>query len=208
MHIALGKGNRHPRFFESVINRNVQIMQHRPPVINAVDIYPQFKVQTVVTKAFEDGIRSRFGENTRIFAGGLHKQFGGQLGIGPVSDSHRYPNTDIFVRKRPVDQPADNKLFVGDDQFLAVPVDDRRCPDADALHSSADVANGDRITDSEGSLEQHDQAADKVCHNFLQPETDADTQSRYQPLQISPFETDRIESNNDADCRYRVSADA
>ena len=47
MHIALGEGNRHPRFFEGVVDCNVQFMQHWPPFVNAVNIYPQTKFVTI-----------------------------------------------------------------------------------------------------------------------------------------------------------------
>jgi hypothetical protein len=33
---------------------------------------------------------------------------------------------------------------------------------------------------------------DKVCHNFLQAETEADAQRRNQPLQIGPFNSERM----------------
>ena len=106
-------------------------------------------------------------ERTRgFFRAACKEQFFGQFGIGAVNDSNRYPNPDIFIRKRPVDQAADNKLFIGDDQLLAIPVDDSRRPDTDLRYGSVDIADGDRITDDERPLEQDDQSADKSLPQF------------------------------------------
>ena len=60
MNVALRKCNRHPGCFECVVNRDVHCMQHLPPVVDAVDIYPQFKVETAFAESLEDRIRRGF----------------------------------------------------------------------------------------------------------------------------------------------------
>jgi hypothetical protein len=207
MHIALRERNGNACLAEFVVNDLVEFVQHRYPVIDAVDKDPQFEIKAVVTKTEKYGLRLRVFEDQWIGSGGLEHQFLGQDGVRTVSDPDWNPYPDNVVRKGPVDQAAGNEFLVGYDEFLAIPIQDGCGPNSNAGDGSADISNGDGITDSKRTLKKDDQAADEIGNDLLQSKAYADAQSGNQPLDTRPFDADGRKYNHNPDGCYHVVED-
>ena len=142
-------------------------MQHRYPVVNTVDKDPQFEIEAVVTEAKKYGARLRVFDYQRAGFSGLEQQLFSQFGIGSIGDADGNFNPEDIIGQRPVDQPAGDKLFVGHNQFFAVPIHNGGGPDLNAGDGSADIRDGDGISDSKRSFEKNDQTANEVGDDLL-----------------------------------------
>ena len=99
VHITLREGNRDAGPAEFLVNRLVQFVQHRQPIIDAVDEDPQFEIQAVIAKAEKYGLRFRILEDQRIGVSGLAQQFFRQQGIGTIGNADGNADADDIVRK-------------------------------------------------------------------------------------------------------------
>ena len=97
MHIALGEGNSDTRLAEFAVDSLIQLVQHRYPVIDAMDENPQFEIEAVVAKPQENSLRFRSAENQSVGFSGPEQQFLGQQGIGPIGDADGNFNSDNFI---------------------------------------------------------------------------------------------------------------
>jgi molybdate transport system ATP-binding protein len=66
------------------------------------------------------------------------------------------------------------------------------------------VTHRDDVAHTDRSFKQDDQPADEVGYNFLQAETDTDTQRRHQPLQLRPVKTQPGQCNQDAGAKNDI----
>jgi len=69
---------------------------------------------------------------------------------------------------------------------------------------SADISDGNRVTDSKWSFEENDNTADEIGDNLLQPEADADSQGGNQPLDILPLNADDRKSDDNPNGGDRI----
>ncbi len=108
----------------------------------------------------------------------------GELYIGAIRDADRDHDSSDRVRQRPVDNLLGDERLVRDDDFLAVPVGNRCCSNPDPGNGSRQLTDGDSVANANGSLEQNYETGYEVRDNFLQTETQADTERRHQPLDL------------------------
>ena len=97
MHIALRKGNSDTRLAEFTVDSLIQLVQHRYPVIDAIDEDPQFEIETVVAKPQENSLRFGIVESQGVGFSGLEQQFLGQQGLGTIGDADRHFNSDNII---------------------------------------------------------------------------------------------------------------
>ena len=125
-------------------------------------------------------------EHPRILLDRLHDQL---LRLGQVTaaiDAEGQHDTGDGVGQRPVDQLAGDEGLVRHHHRLAVGVGDMGGADADLVHRTGHVADGDEVTDAHRALEEDDQAGDEVTEDLLQAETQTDREGGGQPLQLVP----------------------
>jgi len=96
--------------------------------------------------------------------------------VAAVGDADRNHDACNRIRKRPVQQSAGYKLLVGYEQFLLVPATNCSGTDADLGDYTICFTHGNHVTDPDRALEQQDNSANKISHDFLQAEADTDAQ--------------------------------
>src|ERR1700722_10131673 len=99
-----------------------------------------------------------------------------RLGIGGLLNSKSQGDPDMVIAERPVDNVIAKHVSIGDDDFGALLGKQGAAADTDLLYPAPFVANLHRITDTDGTVEDQDDARYKIIDDILQAQADADTQ--------------------------------
>src|SRR5690606_28308601 len=126
MNVPLRNRDPNVRFAEPLVDRHVQVVDDFESVLETWQITAEHEVQAVVAKALKRRHGSGVFHNDGMGGADFEQQFADTGGVRAVGDADVDDDPVDLVRECPIEQPAGDKLPVGNDELLAVPVGDRR----------------------------------------------------------------------------------
>ena len=93
-------------------------------------------------------------EHVWILMGHFVQQLGCQACVAAIGNAHFYYQAQVRASKRPIDQITRDELFVGDNEFFAIPIEDGCCSNTNFGNGSSDISNRDRITNTCRTFEE------------------------------------------------------
>ncbi len=120
--IALGVGNFDACTTESRIDLGVQLMHCVQPNVQIGQERPDGDIQATFTKVLKRNRRSGVLHNVGMTAYDVSEDATRFFGIASVGYANTYLDTIGCVGQGPVEQLAGDQIFVGDDQFLPIPI--------------------------------------------------------------------------------------
>ena len=197
MDIQLAESDFHVVLMAEGIDVAVQLVGGGQAVVDVIHVDAQFMVQGAGTKAHKQYDRFRVTQYAAVLFCGLKQNVAAFLQIGAVGKADFENDPGHGVGEGPVDQPFGDEHLVGDQDFLAVEINQGGGTDANAADGAIQVVDGNHVTDANRALEQQDDTGDKVGKDFLQAKTQPDAQCRHQPLHLVPAQAQRAKRQHD-----------
>ena len=177
-----------------LIDREKELVFCGQHVVYRADVSAQLEIQRANSKSRKENIRFRIFPNMRIILRNLQQNFSGPFRIGSIGDAHRHFNAQDWVGQRPVDQCACYEIFVRDDEFTVVELQNGSGPNFDSGDLAGCITDRHNIAQPNRTLEQQNESSDKVCDHLLQTEANAHSHSSGDPLHLRPGDADLPES--------------
>jgi len=146
-----------------------------------------FKVEAVCPKSGEQHIRSRGHQHHRVGFCDFFQDAGDHLSVRAIGHTHRNNRAAHTIATRIIGHGARNQIGVGHDDVGAIKGLDPGRAHRDIAHIAHLPADLDPVALADRAFNQQDDAADKVGHDVLQAETNADrqrTRDDGQPAQV------------------------
>ena len=146
-------GGRDSMFTEEIIDGGVDLVLCAPQLIDIGDEDTQGEAKRTFTDTIERRTRAGIAHDFRMLESCPEEKLAGQCGIGSVSDHNLERRTDHPIGEGPVYDLIGDERLVGDDNFFAIRVDDRRRADADLGDRSRVVSDRDKVANPNWPLE-------------------------------------------------------
>src|SRR6202011_2277541 len=173
-------------------------------VSRVVDPEAQKHIDGVVAEPRDMTDRPRRGEHTIGPCCDLDGKSAHRVQITAVGHAERRIEPDQRAGVGPVDHLVGDQVFVRDQVFLAVSTAYRGIAGTEIGDGAEGAADLDHVPGLYRAFEQQDDAADKVRYDFLQAETDADTDGAAKDGECGEVDADGVEADQQ---RYRDQCD-
>ena len=169
--LSLGKGELQTCLDYSIVDSAGQITADKRPLIDLIYPGSQLEIHRAIAVTYKEATRRRMLQHVRLSAGHRLKQLNRLPGIGAIIQPYRQIDTPQPIAKCPICHPFRNQLRVGDDNIAPLRCAHSAGAGADAADLTHKVACLYGIANVDRTLEEQDQAGDKIVHHALEPET-------------------------------------
>ena len=205
MHILLREWNFNAGFFKSVIDRDREFASSKEPPLDQGPA-EQSEIKRAVSEAIEYHHRRWISQDRRMLARDFKQDIHDSIGIGAISDADRDADSAQLIGKRPIHNPRTNKLAIGNDDIGAI----RRAQYARAKTYFTDLTGNrpdlDVVAELDRMLKYQNETRDKIVHQVLQTEADADAESADQKRDSAKVDTRRGQGDQKPQQQHAVAA--
>jgi len=150
MYVLLRKRDDDSGGAELLIDSGMQRRDRGEALVQVGNVSPQIQRQAAVPEGVEYHSRLRFGDDVLVLVGSLAKQGHRLVHVTTVGDTNSKCYADHRVRQRPVQQAAGDQLLIRDDEFLVVPIANRRRAYSNFAHGAGCIADGHDVAEAYG----------------------------------------------------------